>query len=347
MEARTEALGEFLGPRRAWRACEWDGVDDVATRLSPEERADLEAVGDTLPADVSAWLDLPLEAMSTPRLHARFEELTDELAYGRGFILLRGIEHEDPERLRRMFWVVGNHLGEPVMQNARGEVLAEVYDRFAGAPRGMDSRGYESNDELNFHCDGGDCIGLGCVRPSPSGGESGLVSLLAIYNALLENHPEHLEVLYRGFPLYVRKETEADGKSTREAVVSNRNLPVFAQRDGYVTAWLNRILAEHAATASGVPLSREAVEALDCLEAIANHPDFHLRFALGAGDVVFIHNLSVMHRRDRYTDHPDPGKQRRFYRMWTNLRGAHEIVPEHAALRAGVPGPRPVIVGPR
>ena len=71
----------------------------------------------------------------------------------------------------------------------------------------MDSRGYESNDELNFHCDGGDCIGLACVRPSPTGGESGFVSLLAVYNELLAEAPELLEPLYEGFPLYQRKET--------------------------------------------------------------------------------------------------------------------------------------------
>ena len=347
MAAAAESLGNPIGSHRAWRACDWRDADEVASLLSEEELAELRAIAGELPADVSKWLERPLEAMTTPRLQARFSELSNELGRGRGFVLIRGLEREDPERLRRMFWVLGNHLGEPTMQNARGEVLSEVYDRFAGAPRGIDSRGYESNDELNFHCDGGDCIGLACVRPSPSGGESGLVSLLAVYNALLEHHPEHLDVLYRGFPLYSRKEAEADGASTRKASVSNRRLPVFAERSGYVSAFLNRILAEHAATASGVPMSPEEVAALDCLETFANDPDFALRFMLREGDVVFIHNLGVMHRRDRYVDHPDPEKQRLFYRMWANLRGERELVPEHAALRAGIRGPQAAIVGPR
>ena len=71
------------------------------------------------------------------------------------------------------------------MQNARGEILSLVTDRFAGAERGVDTRGYESNDELRFHCDGGDCIGMSCIRQAPEGGTNGLVSLFAIYNEIL------------------------------------------------------------------------------------------------------------------------------------------------------------------
>ena len=347
MSPEPERLGTPIGPHRAWRAADFAEADDLASTLAPEVHADLVAVADDLPADSSRWLDRPLESMTTPRLRERFSELADGLANGRGLLILRELETGDPERLRRMFWVLGNHLGEPVMQNARGEVLSEVYDRFAGAPRGMDSRGYESNDELNFHCDGGDCIGLACVRPSPSGGESGFVSLLAVYNALLEEAPEVMAPLYDGFPLYIRKEKEADGESDRESAVTDRKLPVFAERDGYVSAWLNRILAEHAFAASGSGMPDEAVTALDRLEAIANRDDMALRIRLGEGDVVFIHNMSVMHRRDRYEDDADPSRRRLFYRMWTNLRDGHALVPGHAGLRAGIRGEQPVIVGPR
>jgi hypothetical protein len=71
--------------------------------------------------------------------------------------------------LRRLFWVIGNNLGVPTMQNKRGQVLSEVFDRFDGAERVVDTRGYESSDELTFHCDGGDSIGLG---PDPRAASS-------------------------------------------------------------------------------------------------------------------------------------------------------------------------------
>ncbi|MBB85176.1 MAG: hypothetical protein CL931_15315 [Deltaproteobacteria bacterium] len=91
----------------------------------------------------------------------------------------------------------------------------------------------------------------------------------------------------------------------------------------------------------------DEVVALDRLEAIANRDDMALRVQLEEGDVVFFHNLSVMHRRDRYDDDPDPTRQRLFYRMWANLRAGRELVRPHAGLRLGIRGPRPVIVGPR
>jgi len=341
-----DTLGQPVDRRRGWRSVDLDRENDVVTRLSPDELEDLSRVAKSLPDSGSDWVDLPTERMTTDRLSARFREIARELGQGRGFALIRGLDASDPEALRRMFWVIGNHLGTPVMQNARGEILSEVFDRFAGAPRGIDSRGYESNDELRFHCDGGDCIGLGCVRPSPSGGESGLVSLLAIYNELVANHPEHLKALYRGFPLYVRKEAEANGTSTRSASVPDRPIPVFATQNGQLSAWLNTVLAEHAAEALGQPMDPAGRAALDCLEEIAERPDMKLRFTLRAGDVLWIHNMGVMHRRDLYHDDPDPSKIRLFYRMWTNLHEPRDVVPEYAALRMGIRGPSPVIVGP-
>jgi hypothetical protein len=339
-----DVLGAAVDRDRAWHSTDLD--DGAITSLSVTEIGDLAYAAKALPADCFDWADFSLDAITTAPLSARFDELAEEVAHGRGFVILRGLDANDPEMLRRMFWILGNHFGTPVMQNARGEILSEVYDRFAGAPRSIDSRGYESNDELRFHCDGGDCIGLGCVRPSPTGGGSGLVSLFAIYNELLAHHPEHLATLYRGFPLYVRKEAVGDGSSTREASVADRCMPTFAVKKGRLSAWLNMVLAEHAASALGKPMDATSRAALACVEEIAERPNMKLRFTLEAGDVMWVHNMAVMHRRDFYQDDPDPGKRRFFYRMWTNFRTPRDVVPEHAALRVGIRGPVPVVVGP-
>jgi len=359
-KAGQDQLGRPIESHRAWRSEDiappiealhgdrtaLSDVDRVATRLTPEEVQDLESVARSLPDDCEEWIARPLETITTQRLTNRFGEIAQELGHGRGFALIRGLDENDPELFRRMFWILGNHLGSPVMQNARGEVLSEVFDRFEGAPRGIDSRGYESNDELRFHCDGGDCIGLGCVRQSPSGGESGLVSLPAIYNTLLKEYPEHLDTLYRGFPLYVRREAEGDGGGTREATVADRSIPVFATQEGVFSSFLNKVLVEHAATAAGKPMDRASTDALNRLEEIAERPELRLRFVTQPGDVLWIHNHSVMHRRDLYQDGPDPKQKRLFYRMWTNLHEPRPLVRVHAGLRAGIRGPKPVIVGP-
>lgn len=341
-----EPLGRPVDPARAWRSADFAGDEDWITRLSNEEIDALEQMADALPARCADWVDFDVLAQTPARLRDRLAQLASELRDGKGFLVLRGLDARDQEKLRRMFWIVGNHMGTPAMQNARGEILSEVFDRFAGAERGPDTRGYESNDELRFHCDGGDCIGLGCVRQSPTGGESGLVSLLAIYNELLANHPEHLAALYHGFPLYVRKEKEGDGGGTREASIQARPIPVFASQNGRMSAWVNMVLAELAAEMSGEAMSVEGRAALDQLEEIAERPEMKLSFRLQEGDIMWIDNLSVMHRRNRYEDAPEPDARRRFYRMWTNLHEPRDVVREYEGLRRGIQGPSPVVVGP-
>lgn len=324
----------------SWRSSDRASSDAWRSSLSPDVRVVLSEVAGRLPPDPKQWAD-DLTTAIDAGLGEVLEPLAEQLWEGPGFFWLRGLPVDDADQLRRMFWVLGNNLGEPVMQNGRGEVLSEVTDRFAGAARGPDTRGYESNDELRFHCDGGDSIGLCCVFSAPSGGENGLVSLRAIHQEIASVHREHLPVLERGFALYSRR--EASSEASTGGTVNQRRIPVFADGPNGFTAWLNIRLAELAAEMSGVPFSVEEQAAIDCIETLAERPDMKLSFRTEPGDIVWVNNLAVMHRRDRYVDHPDPAKARRLYRMWLNRRGDHPVIPEHAALRAGIRGPAPTI----
>ena len=229
------------------------------------------------------------------------------------------------------------------MQNAKGELLSVVADRFAGAERGVDTRGYESNDELRFHCDGGDCIGMSCIRQAPRGGTNGLVSLFAIYNEILEQYPKAFARAYTGYPLYARKE-QGDAESTKKlGQVQQTRIPVFAWHERRMSAWLNLQLAGASGNRIGKCLLRGGKEALECVEAIANRPDMELTFKQRPGDVLFVNNLAVMHRREKYFDAEEPDRKRALYRMWINLHQSAAVIPQHAALRSGIRGPSPVI----
>ena len=289
----SDTTGERITDARAWRGAELADVDWI-TRLSADEINALYGMAEALPSDDAAWLDLdPGEVMQSP-VADMLRGASDELAAGKGFVLLRGLDADDPERLRRVFWIIGNGLGEPVMQNARGEVLSIIADRFAGAERGVDTRGYESNDELRFHCDGGDCIGMSCVRQAPEGGTNGLVSLFAMYNEIRANHPQYLEVLMQGYPLYSRKE-KGDAESTKNlGKVQQTRIPVFAWHEGRMSTWLNIQLAELAAEVSGQAFSDAEREALACVESVANRPDMQLTFRQEPDNVLFINNLTMM-----------------------------------------------------
>jgi hypothetical protein len=334
-----DAPGRPVTGSRAWRSVDFESPADWLTVLDASDVRTISDAANALPRDPHSWVGVEMAEVVLPEVASILSPVRDDLWDGRGFVWLRGLPGDDPEHLRRLFWVIGNNLGEPVMQNARGQVLSEVTDLFAGAERGADTRGYESNDELRFHCDGGDGIGLACVRQAPSGGENGLVSLPAIYNELLAHHPERLAALERGFALYTRK--ESGGDPSRHGKVNDRRIPVFGWQDGRISCWVNIKLAELAAEMSETPFTEAEQAALTCVEDIAERDDMKLTARSQPGDVVWVNNLSVMHRRARYED--DPARRRLLYRMWNNRRDPQPVVVEHAALRGGIRGPRPTV----
>ena len=337
----TSNPGTVVGGRRAWRSSELGGAEDWITHLDCAAVDAVAAAAARLPDDPSTWADSGMDAIVDPDVAQVLASATNDLWDGRGFFWLRGLPVDDPVLLRRLFWVVGNNVGEPTMQNARGEVLSEVFDRYAGAERGVDTRGYESNDELRFHCDGGDSIGLACVRQAPTGGDNGLVSLTAIHDEIVTHHAEHLPIFERGFALYSRKEQSESG--TAGGAVQQRRIPMFGWGDDGLSCWSNMRLAELASQVSGVRFTSEEAAALAIFEEIAERPDFKLTARSQPGDVIWINNMAVMHRRDRYEDSADPAERRRLYRMWVNSRAPRHVIAEHRSLRAGIRGPRATI----
>jgi len=339
----NDVVGEPILDRRGWRGEQLQDASDWVVTLSAQQREGLNQLADQLPSNSNLWLHADAAAKVPAEVQMLINQAKQELASGRGFTLIRGADATDVEQLRRVFWAFGGGVGEPVMQNAKGEVLSIVADRFAGAERGRDTRGYESNDELRFHCDGGDCIAMCCIRQAPQGGMNGLVSLFAIYNEMLANHPEHLQVLKRGYSLYSRKE-RGDAESTKNlGKVQQNQIPVFAWHEGRMSTWLNIQLAEIAAEVSQGGFSAADRAALTCIESVANQPGMQLTFMQQPGDMLFINNLAVMHRRDKFFDSADPEERRSLYRMWINLREGQPVVPAHAALRRGIRGPSPAI----
>jgi alpha-ketoglutarate-dependent taurine dioxygenase len=338
----NDKVTERVMDARAWRGAELAGSDWI-THLDDHEVKALYELADRLPQSDSAWLGYDHSQILQSPVAETLRVAGRELANGKGFVLFRGVDASDAERLRRVFWIVSKGLGEPVMQNARGEVLSIIADRFAGAERGVNTRGYESNDELRFHCDGGDCIGMSCIRQAPQGGGNGLVSLFAIYNEILTRHPQHLAALMQGYPLYARKE-KGDAESTKHlGKVQQTRIPVFAWHEGRMSTWLNIQLAELAAEVSGQIYSPAETDALACVEAVANRPEMQLTFKQEPGDILFINNLAVMHRRDKYHDAQGGTQKRMLYRTWINLHRSQALVAQHAALRKGIRGPSPVI----
>ena len=101
------------------------------------------------------------------------------------------------EEIEIAYYGIGLHLGQPVRQNSRGDLLGVVMN--VGDPNDKNTRVYKTNKRLPYHTDPSDVVGLLRVRKAKQGGESSLVCIAALYDRLLRDHPEYLGLLYRPF----------------------------------------------------------------------------------------------------------------------------------------------------
>jgi len=110
---------------------------------------------------------------------------------------------------RRLYFLLGSHLGTAVSQSKAGARMNDVRDegRDVGQRYGQlpDKDGVFlssharalSNGALRFHTDRCDVVSLLCVRQARIGGHSQLVSTPAIHNAMLERRPDLLRCSIR------------------------------------------------------------------------------------------------------------------------------------------------------
>ena len=263
----------------------------------------------------------------------------EELDRGRGFVLLRdlGINGDDIDLAYRVNWILALGLGDVIAQNANGEVIGAVQAVVQADDNGANTRGYVSNAELRFHCDGGDVASLVCVRQAPEGGLSSLVSMISIHNAIVKECPEHLETLYEGFHLYGRKEGDMDSSISPL-------IPIFMPKNDHLLCFINLRLMELPYETQGEPMPQEKRAALDAIEEIAERPEYKLQFKLQPGDMLLVQNYTCMHKRSGFTDDPDPEKSRLMLRLWYNIRGGRGETIQAPEKRAGYFDKSPYVI---
>jgi len=262
-----------------------------------------------------------------PLLGPRIESMVDQVENGRGVAMLHGlpIDDYDEASLRLMYWGFGVHAGQPVSQNSKGQLLAEVSDR--GNEYGnRNTRGFSTNAELLPHVDTSDMTALLCVRDAREGGESRVVSSTAVYNAILSEHPEYLDVLYRGF----YNDLRGEGPTGEIDELTRVPIPVYSYHAGRVSCSLNTRMIENAATKRGVPLTTEEKDALAFVRELTLRDELSHWFRLQPGDIQMVSNHSVFHSRKSFVDHDDPSMRRCLYRLWMNVRDGRPLAANFA-----------------
>lgn len=334
-----DMLLEPVRDRSAWKAADFEHDDSWVHRLTAEDIAEIDAALAGVKARGLAVPDFGREAFPLPNLRAKIDRVLEEVEDGRGVAVLRGlpVERYDIDALRMIYWGVGAYFGEPISQNSKGQILADVVD-LGNDYSDLNARGYKTAAELLPHVDSSDIVALLCVNTAKAGGESTLASSMSIYNEILQHHREYLPVLYRGF----RRDLRGEGVTASLDELTESEIPVFSYYDGRLSCDFNEKISRSAYIKLGQKLSEIEDAALTCVRTLAQRPDLCFRMYLQKGDIQLVNNYTILHSRTAYTDHDDPALKRRLMRFWVNSRHGRPLDPVFAnkyntGPRGGVP----------
>ena len=248
--------------------------------------------------------DYPLDACR--RFMARVRETLD---YGVGFAVLDRLPADafDKAELKKIYWLLSAMIARPVAQSFDGRLLYDVLD--TGARIGTRTRGDLTRQELSWHTDYGFNLppphfGLLVLRAAREGGTSSVSSMLATHNRLRDRYPALLRRLYEPF-CWNRQGEHAEG----DAAV--HRFPVFRYDGEEVRGRFIKWLLYRGYELMGEPFDQPGQDAIETMFDIMSEPDRHVSFSLEAGQIQYVNNFRIAHRRTEYEDATEEPEARR------------------------------------
>ena len=233
---------------------------------------------------------------------------------GCGFVVLDRLPVFDitREQAKDLYWLLSNMIARPVAQAFKGTMLYDVRD--IGKKQGADVRGDLTSEELNWHTDYGyNCpapyIGLLVLRVAKSGGVSSVASLASLRAEMARRHPDLLRRLFEPFIWNRALEHPADEPRTRD-------LPVFHDAEGELRARFNPFMITHGHRLADRPLDEAGQQALETMSEMLSEPALYTEFTLEPGQVQYLANYHIAHRRTQYEDWDDEEAKRHLVRIF-------------------------------
>jgi alpha-ketoglutarate-dependent taurine dioxygenase len=331
MESTTSILNEAMHssttsiPRsRLDGPIVWDAAilqpTDGIVRLEDDARRELDEIVITLRGNRLPIEMLEPHAFQMEACHNMMGRVKATLENGVGFVIIDRLPLEEYSKAEAtaVYWILSQLVCPPVAQSWDGKMIYDVRD--TGKPPGNGVRPDVTNAEQNFHTDNSynvcppDYMALLCLRTAKEGGVSSIVSFHTVYNEMLESHPKLVDRLFAPF-LFDRNKEHAPGASP---VISHSIMQVA---NGVITGRLSRrhVINGHAMVS--VPLDFEGEEALDTLEATMNQPKLIREFIFEPGQIQFVDNRRLGHRRTGYTDYAEEDRKRHLVRLWLRSTG--------------------------
>ncbi|USG60911.1 TauD/TfdA family dioxygenase [Sneathiella marina] len=301
-------LADWRGPALRPRPEDWTNI------LTPSDIAEIEQAVDQVSAAGLDISEVSRDSFLLPTLSTKIQGWKSQIKDGLGFVLVKGLPVEEWgfEKSSLAYWGLGHHLGVPGAQNPDNELLGHVIDYSEERTNPLVRR-YRTSGNIDFHCDAADVVGLLCINAARAGGQSRIASSVAIFNALFDENPDLIPLLFEPFFIDRRGEEKPGEKGYFRR-------PACRYADGELrTFYHSEYMRSAARFMDGETLDSGVSQILDFYDDAAASPDFHLDMYLEPGDMQFISNHSIIHARTEYQDYAEVARKRHLLRLWLSL----------------------------
>lgn len=322
----TEILRKALVHKNVWDSHEIQLRTDWKFAISENEAAALAMQLRRAESEEIDYHSINSDTFDVSGLTNTLDAALNTIEDGSGFALIKNfpVDGFSEDSIRNVFRGFSCTVGTLIVQDTAGTKIDEVYDRGASYSD-IRVRGYTTNAALTPHCDSGDVLALLCVRAAKSGGVNYLANALAIYNTILEERPEYIEPLCRGFHYNIR----GNGPIGRWQDITRDRVPVFSYHADRLSVRFNEKAILTAEQLPNVePLSDLEKSAVRYVAELANSTEFRLPVTLEPGDILLISNYVVLHTRASFEDYSDPKLRRLLFRSWINILNGRPLLPE-------------------
>lgn len=312
--ARETAIpGSPVVDPAVWTGADMSGRTDWIYSLTPSDISALAELAGTVRSEIgddpNGLLRLDRSRLDLGAFSEPMAEIYRQIKDGRGFQVIRGLPVRDWDRLDLAisYWAMGLHIGTPLSNNPEGDMIGHVTD-LGKDYEDPNHRGYQTSAHMLFHTDQCDVVTLLCLQTSKTGGQSKIVSALAVHNEMVRRRPDLAAELTHDM-FWTKHGEVAPGEKPWY------RLAVFNYLDGHlsVAGGYKHIAKGHALP--GNPPLTDAQQAAFRLMGEINE-ELHLSMEFEIGDVQILNSHVTMHSRTAYEDWPEPERRRRLWRLW-------------------------------
>ncbi|KAI1428220.1 hypothetical protein F5Y12DRAFT_45457 [Xylaria sp. FL1777] len=302
----------------AWSKTDFVGEASYVYRLSAAEVAELRQAKDDFKAQELDGNQVNQDNFHLPNLGPKLRMLRDDIYNGKGFHVIRGLNPGDycVEDLAIIRLGVQAYIADQCgRQDHRGNMLVHIVaDNSSEIKLGHHRH---STSAISFHNEeAGDVISWLTCGTSKTGGRCILAPVYTIYNILAAHRPDVIRTL-----------TKSDWPI---ALPRFQCRPLMFYHESRLMMNFSRTpllgSAAHPRPSHLPQLNDRQCEALNLVEAIARA--LQLEIKTRSGDMHFINNFTILHRREGFVDGASPDEKRHLVRMRLRSSSMGWSIPE-------------------